>query len=253
PVHGSAPDIAGKDAANPLATLLSFAMLLRYSFALGDEADLLEQAVKRVLADGVRTADIATPGTRTVSTTAMGDAVIGALDRLSWGIVALIGCTVTTALARAVAPVAVVSVALTLVWTGGFALLRAAGKEGAGVGFVLGAMFVILNGLPSQSSVPTLTIQSAAGGVAGLAIMILAGLGRGSSRGEPAPTLAGIVRGVGVALRHDATLRTHALRVGLATAFAAALASVLGSSFGYWIPLTVIAVLQPDSHSSRVR
>src|SRR5206468_3487055 len=84
------------------------------------------------------------------------------------------------------------------------------------IGVLLGAMFVILNGLRSQSSVPTLTIQSAAGGVAGLAIMILAGLGRGSSRGEPAPTLAGIVRGVGVALRHDATLRTHALRVGLA-------------------------------------
>jgi len=83
PVHGSAPDIAGKDAANPLATLLSFAMLLRYSFALGDEADLLERAVKTVLADGVRTADIATPGTRPVSTTAMGDAVVSALDRLS--------------------------------------------------------------------------------------------------------------------------------------------------------------------------
>jgi 3-isopropylmalate dehydrogenase len=83
PVHGSAPDIAGKDMANPLATLLSFAMLLRYSFALGDEADLLERAVKAVLADGVRTADIATPGIRPVSTTAMGDAVVSALDRLS--------------------------------------------------------------------------------------------------------------------------------------------------------------------------
>jgi 3-isopropylmalate dehydrogenase len=83
PVHGSAPDIAGKDMANPLATLLSFAMMLRYSFALGDEADLVEQAVKQVLADGVRTADIATAGMRKVSTTAMGDAVLGALDRLS--------------------------------------------------------------------------------------------------------------------------------------------------------------------------
>jgi 3-isopropylmalate dehydrogenase len=83
PVHGSAPDIAGKDVANPLATLLSFAMLLRYSFALGGEADLLEQAVRQVLADGVRTADIATPGTRKVSTGGMGDAVLGALDRLS--------------------------------------------------------------------------------------------------------------------------------------------------------------------------
>lgn len=178
---------------------------------------------------------------------------VGNRHRLWWGILALVGCTVTTLLARAVAPVAVISVALTLVWTGGFALLRAAGKEGAGVGFVLGAMFVILNGLPSQSSMPALTVQAAAGGLAGLAIMVLAGLGRGASRVEPAPTLLGIVRGVGVAVRRDATLRGHGLRVGLATAFAAALASVLGPSFGYWIPLTVIAVLQPDSHSSRVR
>src|SRR5881392_360078 len=62
PVHGSAPDIAGKDIANPLAMLLSFAMLLRYSFALGDEAGLLEQSVKQVLADGFRTGDIMAAG-----------------------------------------------------------------------------------------------------------------------------------------------------------------------------------------------
>src|SRR5260221_7889757 len=115
---------------------------------------------------------------------------VGNRHRLWWGIVALIGCTITTALARVVAPVAIASVALTLVWTGGFALLRAAGKEGAGLGFVLGAMFAILNGLPSQSSVPTLTIQSAAGGLAGLAIMILAGLRRGPAPAGAAPALS---------------------------------------------------------------
>jgi 3-isopropylmalate dehydrogenase len=83
PVHGSAPDIAGKDLANPLATLLSFAMLLRYSFGLTDDADLVEKAVENVLAAGIRTADIATPGTTRVSTTSMGTALLGELDRLA--------------------------------------------------------------------------------------------------------------------------------------------------------------------------
>jgi 3-isopropylmalate dehydrogenase len=83
PVHGSAPDIAGKGIANPLATLLSFAMMLRYSLDLGEEADLVEKAVSNVLSQGVRTADIATPGATTVSTSGMGDAVLEALDGLA--------------------------------------------------------------------------------------------------------------------------------------------------------------------------
>jgi 3-isopropylmalate dehydrogenase len=83
PVHGSAPDIAGKDLANPLAALLSFSMMLRYSFDLGADADLIDKAVQQVLSAGVRTGDIATPGSSKVSTTAMGDAVLGALDRLA--------------------------------------------------------------------------------------------------------------------------------------------------------------------------
>ena len=79
PVHGSAPDIAGQGLANPIACILSFAMALRYSFDLGGEADLLEGAVEKVLADGVRTADIA-QGRDSVSTTGMGDAILAALD-----------------------------------------------------------------------------------------------------------------------------------------------------------------------------
>ncbi|HSR72034.1 MAG TPA: isocitrate/isopropylmalate family dehydrogenase, partial [Kiloniellales bacterium] len=83
PVHGTAPDIAGQGLANPLATLLSFAMLLRYSLDLDDDARLIETAVERVLAAGLRTADIAAPGTKPVSTRAMGDAVLAELDRLA--------------------------------------------------------------------------------------------------------------------------------------------------------------------------
>jgi 3-isopropylmalate dehydrogenase len=81
PVHGSAPDIAGKDQANPLASVLSLAMMLRYSFDQADEAEVLEKAVDRVLAAGIRTADIMTPGGTMVSTVAMGDALLKELER----------------------------------------------------------------------------------------------------------------------------------------------------------------------------
>lgn len=83
PVHGSAPDIAGKDLANPLACILSFAMLLRYSFDLGEEADRLERAVAQVLDEGFRTPDIWTEGTTKVGTEEMGRRVLAALERLA--------------------------------------------------------------------------------------------------------------------------------------------------------------------------
>jgi len=83
PVHGSAPDIAGKGLANPLATILSFAMCLRFSFNMQSDADLLEQAVDKVLADNVRTTDIAAIGIDPVSTSAMGNAMLQALDEIS--------------------------------------------------------------------------------------------------------------------------------------------------------------------------
>jgi 3-isopropylmalate dehydrogenase len=79
PSHGSAPDIAGKNVANPLATILSAAMMLRYSLDLGGQADRIEQAVRAVLGQGLRTADIYEAGTTKVSTSQMGDAVLKAL------------------------------------------------------------------------------------------------------------------------------------------------------------------------------
>jgi 3-isopropylmalate dehydrogenase len=81
PVHGSAPDIAGKGVANPLACILSFAMMLRYSFDLGEEASLVEDAVRRALAAGVRTADILQPNTARVSTRVMGDTILRELEK----------------------------------------------------------------------------------------------------------------------------------------------------------------------------
>jgi 3-isopropylmalate dehydrogenase len=80
PIHGSAPDIAGKGIANPIATILSFAMALRYSLDLDKEADALEKAVQSVLDEGLRTKDILSKGTKEVSTSKMGDAIISKLQ-----------------------------------------------------------------------------------------------------------------------------------------------------------------------------
>ena len=79
PIHGAAPDISGRGVANPLATILSTAMMLRYSLAVPELADRIETAVGKVLDDGLRTPDIASPGTTVVGTGEMGDAVVAAL------------------------------------------------------------------------------------------------------------------------------------------------------------------------------
>lgn len=79
PVHGSAPDIAGKDMANPMATILSVDMMLRYTFGLGEEADCIENAVKKVLADGYRTADIAGEGETVTGTAEIGRLITEAI------------------------------------------------------------------------------------------------------------------------------------------------------------------------------
>jgi 3-isopropylmalate dehydrogenase len=83
PIHGSAPDIAGKGIANPLAQILSFAMLLRYSFGLQEDAVLIERACVNVLKNGLRTADIMAPGTARVGTGVMGESILRELDKLA--------------------------------------------------------------------------------------------------------------------------------------------------------------------------
>jgi 3-isopropylmalate dehydrogenase len=83
PVHGSAPDIAGKGVANPIAMIASFAMALRYSFGMIREAGLIDKAIAAALAKGLRTADIASAGTQTVGTTQMGYAIIVEMEKLA--------------------------------------------------------------------------------------------------------------------------------------------------------------------------
>jgi 3-isopropylmalate dehydrogenase len=82
PVHGSAPDIAGKGLANPIAMVGSLGMALRYSFGLGQAADMIEQAIANVLAKGLRTADISSGSAKTVGTAEMGEAIVAELDAL---------------------------------------------------------------------------------------------------------------------------------------------------------------------------
>src|ERR1700743_3699793 len=83
PIHGSAPDIAGKGVANPIACILSFAMALRYSFHRGGDAALLEKGVEQALAEGYRTPDILQPGMTKVGTAEMTAQILKALDRLA--------------------------------------------------------------------------------------------------------------------------------------------------------------------------
>jgi 3-isopropylmalate dehydrogenase len=83
PVHGSAPDIAGKNIANPVAMLLSFSMMLRYSFDDSENANLIDRAIENVLAGGLRTADVMQKGTARVSTDVMGDAILRELGKLA--------------------------------------------------------------------------------------------------------------------------------------------------------------------------
>jgi 3-isopropylmalate dehydrogenase len=83
PVHGSAPDIAGKGMANPIAMIASFGMALRYSFNMSEEADMVDAAIAAALAKGLRTADIKSEGTKVVSTSDMGAAIVGEMEKLA--------------------------------------------------------------------------------------------------------------------------------------------------------------------------
>jgi 3-isopropylmalate dehydrogenase len=83
PVHGSAPDIAGKGIANPIAMIASFGMALRYSFDLGPQGDMIDAAIAAALAKGLRTADIASKGMQSISTSEMGDAILAELETLA--------------------------------------------------------------------------------------------------------------------------------------------------------------------------
>jgi Fusaric acid resistance protein-like len=189
----------------------------------------------------------------------------GALrDRLGWGVAASVGCCVSVALATAVQGSTAASVAVAFAWVGLAACLRTFGRSGGLTGFVIGAMFVITNGIPTESlDVGTRVLWFLLGSAVGLALMVAAyardtpppGDAR-PPRPERTPLGTVLVRGARQfrdAVVHDALLRAHALRLTSIVAATTLFYRLLELQHGYWIPLTVLAVLQPEEHASAVR
>ena len=174
-------------------------------------------------------------------------------DRWAWGLLCLVGSVVAIALADLTQPSIAACVIATFVWTGAWSTLRVAGKHGALTGFALGAVFIITNGLPAQplgSAVAALAV----GGAAGLVLMLIAGGGPAPAQGEATwPGVGATLHEVWSRLAIRPVLRHHALRIGLATAASVLAYRLVDLSFGYWVALTVLAILQPDPHASRIR
>jgi hypothetical protein len=183
----------------------------------------------------------------------------GALrERLGWGAFASLGCCVSVALATAVQPSDLATVAAAFALVGAAAYLRTLGPDGGLAGFVIGAIFVIMSGIPAGPlDVGERVLWFGAGSLAGLALMVAA---YAHEAPPPSPgaaprrdVLARGARQLRQAVAHDALLRAHALRLASIVAALLLLARLLDLDHGYWVPLTVLAVLQPEEHASDVR
>jgi Fusaric acid resistance protein-like len=179
-------------------------------------------------------------------------------ERVGWGVGAGLGCCVSVALATAVQGSVAASVAVSFAWIGLAAFLRTFGRPGGLTGFVIGAMFVIANGIPAESlDVGTRVLWFLLGSLLGVVLMV-AVYARDAPRAEPvgAPLVTVLVGGARQfrhAIAGDALLRAHAFRLASLVAVTTLLYQALELEHGYWVPLTVLAVLQPEEHASRVR
>jgi hypothetical protein len=180
---------------------------------------------------------------------------------LLWGLLAVFGGAASAALATLVAPSTVALVAATFVWTAVWSYLRAGGRTGALVAFVIAAQLVILAGLPSEGLGDTARgLWHLAGGALGLTLMIAACGFRSRNAGHFAATqphggTAALLEAGLATLRaaaRDRRLATHALRLAGIVAATTLLYRELDLIHGYWVPVTILAVLQPE-HDSRVR
>ena len=173
---------------------------------------------------------------------------IARVRRVAWGAITAVSGTVAVGVAT-LTHQPWVAVVATLVWSTAWALLRALGPEGTLVGFTTTAVMVIINGLPgTPGECGTRMAEYAVGSVLALALLSIPA----ATAGHPQP---GPIRwsAIADAVREGGIVRRHAVRVGLVAAATTALYRALHLTFGYWIPLTAVAVLQPDSRSSRVR
>ena len=174
----------------------------------------------------------------------------GLRARLWWGGVGLVGGCAAALLATLAAPHAWLLALVGLVWVGLWALLRAAGPTGALTGFATGAVFVVIGGLPPHAQpLGTRELWFTVGAGAGLALMVAARRGPD----PPVPVARGTVSAVRQAIGHDSALRAHAIRLSLAVALATLIDRGLGLPHGYWVPLTVLAIVQPAAHATEVR
>lgn len=173
------------------------------------------------------------------------------LARAPWGLATLVMGAVVTGLATLVHPLGWLSVGLAFVVCGLGSLSRVLGREATLVGFVVSATFVITNGLESTvADAGPRAGQYLAGGSVALVLMMIAGVA------DPTPTVTAVDRPRGTILDAVMTrpgLRRHVLVVGVAIAGTTLLYRVFDVEFGYWVPLTALAVLQPDAHASRVK
>ena len=179
-------------------------------------------------------------------------------ERAGWGAGAALACCVSVAVATAVQGSVAASVAAPFAVTGLAAFLRTFGPNGGLTGFVVGAIFVITNGIAAGSlDVAERVLWFGLGSFGGLVLMVAA-----YAREAPPPAAGATplpellmhgARRLGSALTDDALLRAHALRLASIVAATTLLYRLLGLQHGYWVPLTVLAVLQPNEHASDVR
>lgn len=178
-------------------------------------------------------------------------------ERLGWGAVAVLACCVSVALATAVQASVAASVAVAFGWVGLAAFLRTFGPSGGLTGFVIGAIFVITNGIPAGSlDVGMRVLWFLLGSAAGLVLMVAAYARDAAPPRLAAPFPRALMQGARQlrdAVAGDALLRAHALRLALIVAATTLLYRLLELEHGYWVPLTVLAVLQPDEHATDVR
>jgi hypothetical protein len=179
-------------------------------------------------------------------------------ERLGWGAAAGLGCCMSAVLATAVQDSVAASVVASFVIVGLFAFLRTFGVSGGLTGFVIGAIFVILNGIPADPlNVADRALWFGVGTLVGVLLMVAAYARDAPARSPDVPPLTALIapgaRQLRDAITGDRILRTHALRIASIVATTTLLYRLLDLEHGYWVPLTVLAVLQPDEHASSVR
>jgi hypothetical protein len=178
--------------------------------------------------------------------------------RIGWGAGAALACCVSVAVATAVQDSVAASVSAAFALTALAAFLRTFGPNGALTGFVVGAIFVITNGIAAGPlDIGERVLWFALGSLGGLVLMVAAYARHAPPPVANATPLREILVRAGRQLRRaiadDALLRAHALRLASIVAATTLLYQLLGLQHGYWVPLTVLAVLQPDEHASDVR